>query len=388
MAGRAGRAGLDTAGESFLLVGAAQARIVPDIVAAPVERAASCLEGAQLAGLLLSCLHLGLASSPAQLHRILEVSLLGQQSSTASLSSHLAAGLSSLLSAGLVGADTTVSQAALTQQTVTTASSLAITKLGRACIAGNIDLAWAPRLYDDLAAAQPSLHVDTCLHLLYLVTPYDIAARPVYTAANFHSIYLDLQEPELAVARGLGLTEAVMVGLAVGRTSKQHKPALSRLFYALMLLDLWAGKPVHTVAAKFQVSRGEVQSLMTSAASFSASVYHFCQEVEEFWAYQDLLDQFSRRLAHCASPELLPLLDLPGVKLARARQLYKAGYTSVALLAKSTDQSLISALAPQLSSKAAAGILQAARLAVRERVETLRDEAEEAAEEAAGLSQL
>ena len=57
------------------------------------------------------------------------------------------------------------------------------------------------RLYDDLAAAQPSLHVDTCLHLLYLVTPYDIAARPVYTAANFHSISLDLQEPELAVAR-------------------------------------------------------------------------------------------------------------------------------------------------------------------------------------------
>ena len=277
------------------------------------------------------------------------------------------------------------------------------------------------RLYDDLAAAQPSLHVDTCLHLLYLVTPYDIAARPVYTAANFHSIYLDLQEPELAVARGLGLTEAVMVGLAVGRTSKQHKPALSRLFYALMLLDLWAGKPVHTVAAKFQVqkdwryywaklpwvqvSRGEVQSLMTSAASFSASVYHFCQEVEEFWAYQDLLDQFSRRLAHCTSPDLLPLLDLPGVKLARARQLHKAGYTrytvlwvyspfttfvwrSVALLAKSTDQSLISALAPHLSIKAAAGILQAARLAVRERVETLRDEAEEAAEEAAGLSQL
>ena len=63
------------------------------------------------------------------------------------------------------------------------------------------------------------------------------------------------------------------------------------------------------------------------AASFSASFYHFCQEVEEFWAVQDVLDQFNRRLANCASPELLPLLNLPGVKLARARQLYKAGYT-------------------------------------------------------------
>ena len=57
------------------------------------------------------------------------------------------------------------------------------------------------------------------------------------------------------MAQGLGLTEALMVGLAMGRTSRQHKPVLSLLFHALMLLELWAGKPVHTVAAKVQVQK-------------------------------------------------------------------------------------------------------------------------------------
>ena len=35
-----------------------------------------------------------------------------------------------------------------------------------------------------------------------------------------------------------------------------------------------------------QVARGQVQGLMSGAASFGSSVLHFCQELEEFWAYQ------------------------------------------------------------------------------------------------------
>ena len=62
-----------------------------------------------------------------------------------------------------------------------------------------------------------------------------------------------------------------------------------------------------------QVSRGQVQTLMSSATSFASCVFHFCQEFEEFWAYQELLEPFAARLSSCCSPELLPLLDLPGM---------------------------------------------------------------------------
>jgi hypothetical protein len=40
------------------------------------------------------------------------------------------------------------------------------------------------------------------------------------------------------------------------------------------------------VSEKFNLSRGEVQNLMNSAASFASSVLLFCKEIEEFWAYQ------------------------------------------------------------------------------------------------------
>merc|ERR1712112_548605 len=129
-----------------------------------------------------------------------------------------------------------------------------------------------------------------------------------------------------------------------GRKTKKMDRPLTRLYYALILLDLWQASPIHQVADKFQVSRGEVQSLMSSAASFSSSVLHFCQEIEEFWAYQELLEPFSRRLAHCCTPELLPLLDLPGVKVGRARQLYSAGYSSVAAVAKAEAADLVSSV--------------------------------------------
>ena len=173
----------------------------------------------------------------------------------------------------------------------------------------------------------------------------------------------------------MGVTEAVMVSLIMGRKNKKYDIVLNRLYYALILLDLWHASPVHKVADKFQISRGDVQSLMSSAASFSSSVFHFCQEIEEFWAYQELLEPFSRRLAHCCLPELLPLLDLPGVKIGRARQLHAAGFTSPADIARSQPKHLVCSI-EHLSHKAAGALVQAAKLMVLEKIEALRDEAE------------
>ena len=45
-------------------------------------------------------------------------------------------------------------------------------------------------------------------------------------------------------------------------------------------------------------------------------MFHF-QEMEEFWAYKDLLGNFVKRLSYCVTAELLPLMEIPGVKLVR-----------------------------------------------------------------------
>ena len=48
-----------------------------------------------------------------------------------------------------------------------------------------------------------------------------------------------------------------------------------------------------------------------------------------------------KRLAHCCSPELLPLLELPGVKAGRGRQLLAAGFTSIQAIARADKKDLV-----------------------------------------------
>lgn len=178
------------------------------------------------------------------------------------------------------------------------------------------------------------------------------------------------------MAQFVGITENVIIGLTTGRGyPKSMKPVLSRFYLALALLDLWKAVPIHTVAFKFSLSRGEVQNLMSSAASFASSVLNFCQEIEEFWAYQELLEPFVKRLAHCSSPEMLPLLELPGVKAGRAKQLLQAGYSTLASLAKADPIMLVQSVT-FLSHKAAALIVKSAKLLLIEKAEGLHDEAD------------
>ena len=55
-------------------------------------------------------------------------------------------------------------------------------------IQGNVALNLAGRLYNDLKNARPHLAVDTPLHLLYLVTPYDLTETIYYTASTYYKV--------------------------------------------------------------------------------------------------------------------------------------------------------------------------------------------------------
>lgn len=187
---------------------------------------------------------------------------------------------------------------------------------------------------------------------------------------------MSMDDSDLAVAKFLGITESVMIGLLTGRGCHTAlKPTLTRFYLALVLLDLWNVSNIHDVAEKFCLSRGDVQNLMASAASFSNSVLSFCLEIEEFWAYQELLEPFTKRLAHCCSPELLPLLELPAVKAGRAKQLLQAGFSSLASIAKVEPRQLVDSL-PNLSFKTAQSIVMSAKLILIDKAEGLQDEAD------------
>lgn len=89
-----------------------------------------------------------------------------------------------------------------------------------------------------------------------------------------------------------------------------------RRFYVTMVLnELWQLKPVSEVANAFKLDRGLVQNLMGMAAMEASCLLKFCEELEEFWAFRDLFKNLSDRLSYVCSAELVPLMQLPCVKL-------------------------------------------------------------------------
>lgn len=66
-------------------------------------------------------------------------------------------------------------------------AELEVTKLGKATLKGTVDLSRSKELYEDLRTAQGALSLKNKLHLMYLVTPYDlIGTVPPVPNTYFH----------------------------------------------------------------------------------------------------------------------------------------------------------------------------------------------------------
>ncbi|XP_034721964.1 helicase POLQ-like, partial [Etheostoma cragini] len=55
--------------------------------------------------------------------------------------------------------------------------TLQVTRLGRATYKGSVDLSYSEDLYRDLSRGLEGLLLNSFLHLVYLVTPYDMVAQ-------------------------------------------------------------------------------------------------------------------------------------------------------------------------------------------------------------------
>lgn len=85
----------------------------------------------------------------------------------------------------------------------------------------------------------------------------------------------------------------------------------------MVLNDLWHLKTVSETSITFGIDRGVVQNLMGMAAIEASCLLKFCEELEEFWAFRELFKNLSQRLANICTVELVPLMQLPSVKMVR-----------------------------------------------------------------------
>ena len=92
---------------------------------------------------------------------------------------------------------------------------------------------------------------------------------------------------------------------------------------------------------RYNIHRGTLQSLLHQVASNAHSLLRFVKEIDEFWAYKTLFPEICQRLSYCCIPELIPLLDLPFVKLGRAKLLYNAGYQTITDIARAKVDEIV-----------------------------------------------
>ncbi|CAB0031691.1 unnamed protein product [Trichogramma brassicae] len=207
------------------------------------------------------------------------------------------------------------------------------------------------------------------------------ARRVILRSPYIGSQFLNLSRYKQMIGRagraGLGeIGESILICSQKDMMLNVDNRIVARFYVTLMLYELWNRKSIYHVAQKYQVNRGTIQNLLNLAASFATSTVRFCQELDEFWAYSDLLTTFGQKLTYCCASELEPLMDLPYVKIGRAKQLYKAGYKTLQSIAKAKPKDLMNDI-DNLSKKVVSQIISAAKLILMEKVENLRDEVEE-----------
>uniref|UniRef100_A0ABI7XYX1 Helicase C-terminal domain-containing protein n=1 Tax=Felis catus TaxID=9685 RepID=A0ABI7XYX1_FELCA len=379
MIGRAGRAGIDSFGESILILQEKDKQQVLELISRPLENCYSHLvqeftKGIQT--LFLSLIGLKIATNLDDIYHFMNGTFFGVQQKILlkekSLWEITVESLRYLTEKGLLQKDTTDKSEEEFQH------SFHITKLGRASFKGTIDLAYCDVLYRDLKKGLEGLVLESLLHLIYLTTPYDMASQCDPDWMIYFRQFSQLSPAEQNVAALLGVSENFIGKKASGQAIKKKvdKDTVNRLYLSFVLYALLKETNIWSVSEKFNMPRGYIQSLLTGAATFSSCVLHFCEELEEFWVYKALLVELTKKLTYCVKAELIPLMEVTGVLEGRAKQLYNAGYKSLTHLANANPEVLIRTI-DHLSRRQAKQIVSSAKMLLHEKAEALQEEVEE-----------
>ncbi|XP_036070421.1 helicase POLQ-like isoform X2 [Oryzias melastigma] len=357
MVGRAGRAGMDSVGESVLILQEKDRSAAKALLSSPVEKCVSKLLEEDAKGLLtliLSLIGLNVAASLQQLQDFLQGTLLSVQQQ------QLCTDCS--LQDVVLRCIHTLSHKDLITAADGHAPTLQVTRLGRAAYKGGVDLTVCHLLYKDLRGGLDGLLLSSFLHLLYLVTPYDLLPQCSPNWMIFLRQFTSLSAAEQKMLAAIGVPESLVARKAAGQTVKKGVDAAParRMYLALVLLCLLKETSVWGVAERFQLSRGFVQTLLSSAAAFCSCALHFTEELEELWPFRSLLLALTQRLTYCVKAELVPLMEVAGVMEARAKQLYNAGYRTLTHLANA-DPAVLSRTIQNLYIKQASMMVASAK---------------------------
>ncbi|XP_056266313.1 DNA polymerase theta isoform X3 [Pseudoliparis swirei] len=344
MAGRAGRKGVDTLGESVLVCKEAERQKGISLLKGALQPISSCLVRREGEGVTTSMLRAileiivgGVASTPQDVRSYALCSLLA-----ASIKCDGKKESSEETNRGAIEAcvEWLMENEFISIQRDEQEERYRPTQLGAATLSSSLSPPEALGIFADLQRAMKGFVLENDLHILYLITPL-YAEWTTIDWYQFFCLWEQLSSSMKRVAELVGVQEGFLArsvgGKLVAKTEKQRRQMAihKRFFTTLVLQDLVNEVPLGTVASKYNCNRGQLQSLQQSASTYAGMVTVFCKRLG--WHNMELLlSQYQTRLSFGVQRELVDLVRVSLLNATRARALYAQGLCTVAELARAT----------------------------------------------------
>ncbi|XP_028802319.1 helicase and polymerase-containing protein TEBICHI isoform X3 [Neltuma alba] len=361
MAGRAGRTGIDTKGESVLICKSEEIKKVMGLLNENCPPLHSCLSE-DINGMTHAILEVvagGTVQTANDIHRYVRCTLLN---STRPFQDVVKSAQESLR---------WLCQRKFVEWNEET-KLYSTTPLGRAAFGSSLCPEESLIVLADLSRAREGFILASDLHLVYLVTPINVDVEPDWEL--YYERFLQLSPLDQSVGNRVGVTEPFLMRMAHGapvstsnksrdttkwmRRKQGNQIAIShgtansddhtlrvckRFYVALILSRLVQETPVSEVCEAFKVARGMVQALQENAGRFASMVSVFCERLG-WHDLEGLVAKFQNRVSFGVRAEIVELTTIPYVKGSRARALYKAGLRTPLAIAEASIPEIVKAL--------------------------------------------
>lgn len=349
MAGRAGRTGIDTKGESILVCKPEEVKRITGIIRSECPPLQSCLSEDKngMTHAIMEVVAGGIVQTASDIHRYVRCTLLNSTKPFDDVVKSAQDSLRWLCHKRFVewNNDTKI---------------YSTTPLGRACFGSSLNPEESLVVLDDLSRAREGFVLASDLHLVYLVTPTNVDVEPDWEL--YYERFMQLSSLEQSVGNRVGVIEPFLMHMAHGAAmpvrakskkntsggsnsliNEQSLRVSKRFYVALMISRLAQEIPVTDVCESFKVARGTIQALQENAGRFASMVAAFCQRLG--WLdLEGLVAKFQNRVSFGVRAEIAELTSIPFVKGSRARALYNSGLRTPVNIAEASVLQIAKAL--------------------------------------------
>lgn len=225
------------------------------------------------------------------------------------------------------------------------------TPLGRAVYTSGLHPDEAAALHEALQGALARFRCADDLHLVLQLTPPRQVEEAFASEERWESlnVALDrLNSDQLDLAHSIGVhpeyVQLMCHHPGRGMQRSHYDAACARFWAALLLRKLSHGHSVHAVAVLSGVAVGVLQGLQAAAATFAGQVKAFCYEAG-YHSFADVVGSWQLRMEYGGKEiDIEPLMRIKGVRDSRARQLARAGFSTVERVARASEPDLLKAL--------------------------------------------